>query len=84
MEGRPRYRARLARTRPGFGGSTNSSTSAKHCVGPLIAKIQTLRDVKWEPEKLDEWFQQDGTSWLIRDEALADSEEMLLELAGRL
>ena len=50
--------------------------------GPLTATIRSLRDVEWEPRKLDEWFQQDGAFWLMRDDAGADSEEVLLELAS--
>ena len=56
--------------------------SWKATCGPLTATIQTLRDSKWKPRKLDLWFQQDGTSWFIRDVAFADSEEILMELAS--
>ena len=48
-----------------------------------MATIQTLSNAQWEPRKLDEWFQQDGTSWLTRDDVGADSNEMIMEFASR-
>ena len=42
----------------------------------------TPRSVGWEPRKPPEWFQSDGTSWLIRDDVGTDSEQMIMELAS--
>ena len=60
--------------------STSPSIRGQLCVGSPAT--WTLRDVKWELRKQDQWFQQDGTSWHIRHDAGADSEGMLMELAS--
>ena len=60
---------------------TPEACQARASLECCVSTIQTLRDVQCEPRKRDEWFQQDGTSCLIRDDVRAAREDMIMKLA---